>query len=241
MQEHFEVESKFSLKKSESGGQVEKRLRALGFAFCGERQQYDYFIPGTRKGELLRVRVEGTQYFLTFKERVRIEGKKTRRESEPNIHPLAGHLIIEAARNELRSDLPVMYKLRRDFKRAWSGFEVNVVIDYVPELDPPFSSHFMEIEVIVEDPHDVARAKKVIKEIALRIFGEKRKRIKLSYRKMLFKTLKARGAFPKRWNRLTGSKKGKLDPRDNDGHGINPSATVRKQNKVKKKSAKRGS
>ena len=203
MSERFEVEEKFPLNDTEPA-KLEERLRELGFAFCGERTQYDHFIPGTRKGELLRVRVEGTQYWQTVKETVRIGDKVTRRESEPAIHPIAARFIIDGAKRALRANVPSMYKRRRDFKRAWNDFEVNVVLDYVPELDPLYSSYFMEVEIIVEDPAQVEEAKALVGQIAEELFGEMREPTKLSYRRMLFKTLRQRGAFPKRWNRLAG-------------------------------------
>ncbi|MBK9141452.1 MAG: CYTH domain-containing protein [Candidatus Melainabacteria bacterium] len=237
MSEQFEVERKYALGKGDLA-RVRKRLTEEGFVFVGTRHQQDHFVPGTRKHELLRVRREGTQHFaLTFKERIVIDGEKTRRESEPEIHPIAAHLIVEAASRELRAPLPTLYKKRRDFKRAWGGFVAHVVLDYVPELGELFSSYFMEVEIIVEDAGEVARAKKLVKKIAERLLGEKRKRNKLSYRRMLFKTLKARKRFPKRWSRLTGKKKGRLDPRDTGAIGFSPTGQKVKQSKRSRKKA----
>lgn len=237
MSEQFEVERKYALAKNELA-RVKNRLAELGFVFVGTRDQQDHFIPGTRKHELLRVRREGSQHFaLTFKERIVINGEKTRRESEPEIHPIAAHLIVEAASRELRSPLPTLYKRRRDYKRSWGGFVAHVVLDYVPELDPLFSSYFMEVEIIVEDAGEVARAKQLVKKIAEKVLGDKRKRCKLSYRRMLFKTLKARKRFPKRWFRLTGKKKGRLDPRDTGAVGISPTFKKMKQTKKYQKKA----
>ncbi len=204
MADLFEVEDKYPLRDVEPAG-IEARLRELGFVFIGERVQYDYFIPGTRKGEMLRVRVENGQYWQTVKERIKIDGSSTRRESEPLIHPIAGRLIIAGANRALEADTPSMYKRRRDFRRSYNDFEVNVVLDYVPSLDQPYSSYFMEVEIIVDDPSQVEEAKKMVAQVAVEILGEKREPTKLSYRRMLFRTMRARGTFPKRWKALAGN------------------------------------
>ncbi|MBI1266829.1 MAG: CYTH domain-containing protein [Cryomorphaceae bacterium] len=220
MTDHFEIEKKYLLDKDELR-KVEKRLKDMHFVSVSTRHLSDHFIPGTRKGELLRVRQEGNHHFaLTFKENVVIDGRQSRRESEPDIHAIAAHLIIEAASHELGEPLPTLYKVRRDFKREWEGFVAHVVIDYVPELKDTYGAHFLEVEIIVDDAGDISQAKQCIKEIAEELFGEERKPCKKSYRRMLFKTLKKKGRFPKRWFKLTGHDTSCLDPRDTGSVGI---------------------
>lgn len=232
--DHFEVEKKYALSEQDRA-KVESRLEDLGFVFVSTRNLQDHFIPGTRKGELLRVRQEGNHHFvLTFKASTKIAGKKTKRESEPQIHAIAAHLIIEAATRELGESLPTLYKVRRDFKKVWSGFVAHVVLDYVPELEELFSSYFLEVEIIVNDAGKVQAAKKAVLEIARALFEEDRKPMKKSYRRMLFKSLKARKAFPKRWYKITGKKKSHLDPRDTGSVGVSP----RQSKKESRKKAK---
>lgn len=214
MSDCFEVEKKYPLSSADKR-RVEKRLKKLGFVYVDTRHLQDRFIPGTRKGERLRVRQEGNHHFvLTFKEKMVIGGRKTQRESEPEIHAIAAHLIVDAATRELKDELPTLYKVRKDYKGVWGDFIAHVVIDYAPELSKTYSEYFMEVEILVKDAGKIKAAKKAVKEIARKIFGEKRKPAKLTYRRMLFKTLKTKKRFPKRWSKVTGRKKGRLDPRD---------------------------
>lgn len=204
MTELFEVEIKVPLRKKEGLKKVEQKLRALGFVFCAEITQYDYFLPGTIKGELLRIREEGNTFFQTHKERTWVDGTKVKRESEPEVHPISAQFILIGAKKTLRDHLPTMFKRRREFKGSWRGFDVTIEIDHTPVLGDMFSSYWMEVEIMVDNPKLVPKAHKHVRALAKKILGEKRKRSKKSYRRMLFKALKKAGKFPKRWKRFTG-------------------------------------
>lgn len=204
--QQFEVEKKYPLKGKEGKTKVECRLKKLGFVFCGETNQYDYMLPGSTEGERIRIREEGTSFFQTYKSSIMVDGEKVRREEEPEIHPVTAHLAIIGAKKALRESLPTMFKHRRMFKRNWGRFVVNVLIDKTPVLSSLYSGYFMEVEIMVEDPEQVVKARRLVTVIAASILGETREPAKLSYRKMLFNVLKKKGKFPKRWKALTGSK-----------------------------------
>ena len=205
MTELFEVEIKVPLKKKEGKRKVESRLWQLGFVFVEEITQYDYFLPGTVKGELLRIREEGRSFFQTHKERLHVDGTKVKRESEPEVHPISAHLILMGARKTLKDHPPTMFKRRREYKGFWKGHRVTIEIDHTPVLADMFSAYWMEVEIMVDNPLKVAQAKRLVREIAAEVLGKKRKRSKKSYRRMLFKALKKAGKFPKRWKQFSGA------------------------------------
>lgn len=190
---HMEVERKFRLTEEECSN-IPQLLLTRGFSAAGEVIMTDTFLPTAVEGDMARVREEcesgKRRTLLTLKTWVATaDGGKERKETEREISPLSGKLLLAAGRLAKQSALLFFSKSRNLFAGKLDGCDTVVSIDHVDSLGE-YSGRYLEIEIIVPVGAEMDSARERISKLAGELFGETREPVALSYMQMLKRSQK---------------------------------------------------
>ncbi len=163
----FEIESKYRL--ADQGETLRLELTRLG---ANSKDGYvvadTYFSHPSRDfgatGEAFRIRREGPHNLMTYKgPRMASVGVKTRTEIEIGL--TEGSANFDGAKSMFTAmgfaEVLTVKKFRVPFQLVFEGRKIAVVLDNAGEL-----GYFAEVELVIEDPSEVAEAELLIKAIA---------------------------------------------------------------------------
>lgn len=186
---HLEVERKFQISKEEFRA-LPARLLALGFQATGQVFMTDTFLPVSKEGDMMRLRVETmndiTKQILTRKKWVEIRGEREREEEEKVTSELAAGCLLELGERLAGSPLPSFSKDRDLYSRLAEDEHHKIVVSLdTAEGLGDYSGHYMEVELLVPVDGDVTAARLQITSLASSLLGEERAFVQMSYQDML--------------------------------------------------------
>jgi predicted adenylyl cyclase CyaB len=192
---HFEIERKYRLSKSEYD-ELPKTLKHLGFSHKKEVVENDTFLPVEKKGDMLRIRDEKegqiTTHILTRKTWVETKGERERSEQEEEVSSFVRNTILEVVERANEKSLRHLSKKRTFFAAVDDGEAVTVTLDYVDQIGQ-YSGPYMEVEFLVHNQEDVPRFRDKIKQLAKTLLQEERDYVQTSYQEMLALFLEKQG------------------------------------------------
>jgi adenylate cyclase class 2 len=163
----FEIESKYRL--ADQGAALRLELSRLGATSTAGFVVADTYLSHPSKnfgatGEAFRIRREGSHNLLTYKgPKMAAVGVKTRTEIEIGL--TEGSASFDDAKSMFTAmgfaEVLTVEKFREPFKLVFQGQEMTVVLDNAGEL-----GYFAEVELVIEDPSEVAQAEQRIKALA---------------------------------------------------------------------------
>lgn len=194
---HYEIERGFSLHRLQ-WRKLKRKAARIGLKFSRKLEITDFVIPSTGKSTR-RLRVErtinsfGTVCGVKFVRCAKSHpvkgkvGRHIRHEREDEISLDAAISFVTRAVDKHEAAIPRYSKTRTEYTYAYAGYEMTVSFDHAVGLGR-YSGHYLEIETILPDksPH-IDDALAAIRSLSLLLLGKKR-RGKISYRKMLMAT-----------------------------------------------------
>lgn len=194
---HYEIERGFSLHRLQ-WRRLKRKAARLGLKFSRKLEITDFVIPSTGKSTR-RLRVERTVNsastvcgvkFVRCTKSHPVAGKigrHIRHEKEDEVSLDAAIAFVTRAVDKHEAAIPRYSKTRTEYTYAYAGYELTISFDHAVGLGH-YSGHYLEIETILpaKSPH-VGDALRAIRNLSLLLLGKKRKG-KISYRKMLMDT-----------------------------------------------------
>lgn len=189
----FEVEAKFRIGYAQlsCAEALPAKLESLGFVSQGTCFQEDHFLPVACASDNKRIRFQMTngvtEIFLTTKQKVEVDGVKTRVEEETTLTNEVAQSMLHAAASEVGATVPCFSKIRYEYDGALDGYNCKVCLDHVSD-----EHCFMEVEILVMDEASVAAANSLVDQFASQLLGGEPVRELRSHKEMLFERI-ARG------------------------------------------------
>lgn len=195
---HFEVEKGYRLRRSEYTV-LKELLPTIGFAFQKKSHITDFVVP-TKGKTTRRMRIEnvktaadgttGVKCIKGFKNHPikGRAGRNVRFENEHVVSPKHVLTFILSVMSKLGAPIPYYTKTRLHYQGVYDGLEITITLDRARGLHR-FSGRYIEIETLLplgSKKKVVKSALKTIKKLAAELL--KKRRPKISYRKMLMKT-----------------------------------------------------
>jgi predicted adenylyl cyclase CyaB len=183
----LEVERKYFLGDCNLDN-VRKRIEAENFAFWGQSEMTDWFLPTHIERELMRIRREKigstVANTLTVKRWVNTaSGTREREESERTLGPILTVILLIIARFLQGSNLLSLRKDRSVYRGSLLGRNAIISLDDARDLGR-YSGPYLEVEVMADPTEDTKEIEQSILEIGSRVTAGARL-VKESYRELL--------------------------------------------------------